>query len=300
MKIALVGRHQAKNEPFTPEVTTAIYKVIEMVGASEHSLAIERGINRQLFGDSDHSFDHDKKITIEDATECDVMIVIGGDGTALGAARTLQGNGAILAVNGGHLGFISSTTLAELEATIALLLKGKEHLQEQKRSSLVMHVNTGSPNYALNDIVIERNTGRLIEFEVTIDDEYAYTARADGLIIATPTGSTAYAMAAGGPIISLNSPVIELIPMMPQTLSCRPLIIGDKSTVKVKVTQGEFRVNVDGRTMLGVPDSTITIVGGKPSTFLTPKRDGYFEMLRTKLNWQIIHGRRPKDNPFNM
>lgn len=228
-------------------------------------------------------------------------IVFGGDGTMVSVCREIAGIVPILGVNLGNLGFITdvpaTTTTNEI---IDILEKGK--YTYETRSLLLCEINHHNPSdlsahihkgRALNDVVISRNTGRSLEFEVEINGKFAYRCRGDGVITATPTGSTAYAMSAGGSIIEPTSEVIEIIPMFPQTLSHRPLIISNESTVKITLTFGTADVFYDGIGLHGDlrPGDAIEITKfHRQASLIHPKQYDFYNTLREKLSWQQVLG----------
>lgn len=222
----------------------------------------------------------------------EVAVVMGGDGTMLNAAKVLaKYNIPLLGINLGRLGFITDVPSSFDQNRILEMLEKKEYNLEQRTMLQVGSVS------ALNDVVISRATGKILEFRVFFDEEYAYQARGDGLMISTPTGSTAYAMSAGGPIIHPTARIFEVIPMFPQTLSCRPLIINDTSNVTFELISGEAEVFVDGVSVNPIhPGDRVEISAATHrASFIHPHLIGslnysYYHTLREKLNWQHLPG----------
>ena len=233
-----------------------------------------------------------KKSEIPSLTE--LIVVLGGDGTLLSVARLVGDKEVpLLAVNLGALGFLTEITLDELYTTLEKVLEGDFILDE--RSMLEAHVHRQGERiakyYVLNDVVIHKGTlARIIDLETFIDDCYLTTYRADGLIISSPTGSTAYSLAAGGPIIHPSLPAIILNPICPFTLGQRPLVIPD-TLGKIKVTllteNEDVFLTLDGQVGFALRVRDTVEVSKAPYTIKlikSPYRN-YFEVLRTKLKW---------------
>lgn len=227
------------------------------------------------------------------AEKTDLIIALGGDGTFLRAARIMHGYlKPILGVNLGGLGFLSEVTLDSLEKDLKLLIKGKYKIDyritldtEVLRKKRKIRVTT-----ALNDIVISKKAlSRIINLEVFIDGRYVATYRADGIIVSTPTGSTAYNLSAGGPIVYPNSDVIVISPICPHTLTHRPLVI--PSISKIEIGFGapirDVELTIDGQVGMGLDkDDKILVTKGKENVAIVLFEDtSYFEVLREKLSW---------------
>jgi len=225
---------------------------------------------------------------------CDLAIVVGGDGSLLGAARELSRSSIpILGVNRGRLGFLTDISPDELEQRLARVLKG-EYIQE-KRFLLDAHIKrNGEPmgyGTALNDVVLHpgRST-RMIGFDLYIEGQFVYSQRSDGLIVATPTGSTAYALSGGGPIMHPKLDAIVLVPMFPHTLSSRPIVVDGSSEIKLvidEVTENWPQVSCDGhKEMACAPGATISIAK-KPFrlNLIHPSDHDFYATCREKLGW---------------
>ena len=225
---------------------------------------------------------------------CDLVIVVGGDGSLLGAARALAGSGVpVLGINRGSLGFLTDIRPDELELKVAEVLKG-DYLTESRfllQAEVRRHGEAMGQGDALNDIVLHPGKStKMIEFELYIDGHFVCTQKADGLIIATPSGSTAYSLSAGGPIMHPKLDAIVIVPMCPHTLSSRPIVVDSNSELKVVVSpdlQIYPLVSCDGQNHFTcTPGDTITV--GKKSQKLTlihPLDHNYYEVCRTKLGW---------------
>ena len=223
-----------------------------------------------------------------------LVIVVGGDGSMLYAARLMASyNIPLLGVNRGYLGFLTDIQPQQVTEKVSEVLSG-EYTQERRfllEADIDGENNKERYSDALNDIVLyPGEISRMIEFEVYINDSFVYSLRGDGLIISTPTGSTAYALSAGGPIMSPSINAISLVPMFPHTLSSRPISIDAESKVDIVFSQAnenEARLSCDGQVRFPVaPGEKICIRKRKEDLWLLhPKDYDYFSLLRTKLGW---------------
>jgi NAD+ kinase len=221
---------------------------------------------------------------------CSLAIVVGGDGTLLHAARSLAQAGVpLLGINLGRLGFLVDVSPSDIETSLDRILKGE--CDAEARSMLAARVNGADPYSALNDVVIHKwNTARMIEFETYVDGAFVNVQRSDGVIVSTPTGSTAYALSGGGPLLHPRLDVIVLVPICPHTLSNRPLVVGGSSRIEIRVCgfdQGHARITCDGQTDLALlPDSRVLVERSPyPARLLHPKGHDHFDILRAKLGW---------------
>jgi len=225
---------------------------------------------------------------------CDLIVVVGGDGSLLGVARDLARDEVpVLGVNRGGLGFLADVSPEQIETKIAEVLDGKytveQHFLLDARVTRAGKLVRGSP--ALNDVVVHPGTmARMMEFRLFVDDEFVYEQRSDGLIIATPTGSTAYALSAGGPIMHPNLDAIVVVPMFPHTLTSRPLVVPAISTVKVVVGEtGTLRpqVSCDSQVDIDVlPGDEVTVAKYPVALQLVyPVEHSFYESCRSKLDW---------------
>ena len=225
-------------------------------------------------------------------TRADLVIVVGGDGTLISCARQMaEHNVPLVGVNLGRLGFLTDIPADGLDGHIGAVLDG-DFLPEQ-RTLLAGSVRRGRKTVisalAFNDIVVSRGAlGSMIEFAVTVDGEFIYSLRADGLIVVTPTGSTAYALSAGGPILHPSLQALALVPISPHTLSNRPIAIRSSSKVEITLVRGvDARANFDvqAHSVLEPGDVVSVSAAPHPATLLHPKGYRYFSMLRQKLRW---------------
>lgn len=233
------------------------------------------------------------RTTIPDLVDC--IMVLGGDGTLLSVARMLEERDVpILGVNLGSLGFLTEVTTAELFPRLEEVLAGHYIIQERMRFKTCIQRHDGAREpqpVVLNDVVINKGAlARIINLETSVDGIFLTTYRADGLIVSTPTGSTAYSMAAGGPIMHPNLHALLLTPICPYTLSHRPLALPDTASIQVtlRTPDEDVRVTLDGQ--IGVElyygDSVEIEQAVNPMRLIrTLKKDHYFQILRTKLKW---------------
>jgi len=226
------------------------------------------------------------------ASQVDLAVVVGGDGTLLSAARALgPGRVPLAGINLGRLGFLTDIPMDAMEPMLGAILDG--HFQAEVRTMLSTRVMRGPDEVfatlALNDVVISKGSaGSMIEFEVYVDREFVYNLRSDGVIVATPTGSTAYALSSGGPILHPVLGALTLVPISPHTLSNRPIVIADSSLVEVILVRGaDAKVNFDVQSNFDLrPDDKVVITACEhPIRLLHPRGYGYYAMLREKLHW---------------
>jgi NAD+ kinase len=230
------------------------------------------------------------------AAGADIVLVLGGDGTLLSMANCIGDAGSdipILGVNFGSLGFLTEVTLSELYETLEAAVTGTAPVEE--RLMLRSTTNRGGALFdqqtALNDAVITKTArSRMIDLSVSVGDDFVTRVKADGLIIATPTGSTAYNLAAGGPIVQPNVDALILMPIAPHTLTNRPIVIPADSVVRVQPNmddRDEVFITFDGQAGFQLQAGDVITVGRapRPLRVLRPTTRSYFEVLRTKLKW---------------
>ena len=222
----------------------------------------------------------------------DLAIVVGGDGSLISCARVMAQHGVpLVGVNLGRLGFLTDIPADSAAAAIEAVVAGE--FTPESRMLLSGSVRRGEKTVtsalAMNDVVVSRGAvGSMIEFAVTVDGEFIYSLRADGLIVATPTGSTADALSAGGPILHPSLSAIALVPISPHTLSNRPVALRSTSRIEVTLVRGPgARANFDVQDHCELePGDVVSVQAApKPATLLHPKGYRYFSMLRQKLRW---------------
>ena len=226
----------------------------------------------------------------------DLAIVVGGDGTLLKAGRLLSDkNIPVIGINLGRLGFLVDISPKEITEQLTQMLNGEYTLET--RALLQAKVYRGEQllgeSIALNDVVIHvRNDIRMIEFTTHIDDNFVNTQRADGIVVATPTGSTAYSLSSGGPILHPGLDAVVLVPICPHTLSNRPIVISNKSKIHIKMCESRdvnARVSFDGQSNINLKAGDHVEIRHKSHKLqlIHPKGYDYFHILRNKLGWSV-------------
>jgi NAD+ kinase len=228
------------------------------------------------------------------ALEADLVVAVGGDGTMLYAARLAAPRSVpVLGVNRGRLGFLADIGPAEMRDRLDEVLGGR-FVQDRRTMLRARLLRPGAPDrdcFSLNDVVLQKwQTGRMLDFETWIDDRYVNTHGGDGLVIATATGSTAYALSCGGPILHPGLDALVLAPICPHTLSDRPIVISSSSTIEVRLVERpdtRAQVTCDG-VPLGelIPGDRLRVAPASQSvTLLHPSDHDYYRILRSKLRW---------------
>jgi len=282
-RIALVSNIE------TPEIGDSIKRLISYLGEAGYTVILE--INTARFvGNTELPVFECGRLDVP----LDLVIMVGGDGSMLSAARNLvQHNVPLLGVNRGRLGFLTDILPHEMEEQVKRVLSGEFIISSRfllevsiRRSGQV--IGTGS---ALNDVVLHPGKSvRMMEFELYIDEQFVYSQRSDGLIVSTPTGSTAYALSGGGPIMHPNLDAIGLVPMNPHTLSSRPIVVGGNSDIEIRVgSRNELHplVTCDGQNDIqSEPGDTIRIHKmAQQIQLIHPVGHDFYETCRTKLGW---------------
>ncbi|HWI39830.1 MAG TPA: NAD(+)/NADH kinase [Burkholderiales bacterium] len=225
----------------------------------------------------------------------DLAIVVGGDGTMLAAARNLvRAHVPVVGVNQGRVGFMTDIGHRDMQAGIGAILDGQYSTEE--RALLDAEIHRGKEcvlrTLALNEAVVGKGAqGRLIEFELWLDGEYIYTLRGDGIIVATPTGSTAYALSAQGPILHPAVPALALVPLNPHTLSARPVSISDTCRIEIVLKHAlDARAHFDGLALFDLQEGDrLTLRRSADAVrFVHPPGYKYFATLREKLRWSEV------------
>ena len=278
--IAIVGRHE---DPRVAEPMQVLARHLTKAGI--RVLAAE-------------SMTIDLQATRMDESElcdnADLVIAIGGDGTMLYASRLARESGtAILGINRGRLGFLADVTPDEMIASIDQVLDGNYSRDSRLllEARLISQSGAQSSAFALNDVVLKRReTGRMVDFLTRIDGNYVNTHSGDGLIVATPTGSTAYSLSCGGPIISPQLDAVVVVPVCPHTLTDRPLVIPADQAIEVTLLERDetkASITVDGHAVGEIrPDDKLTIsAAAKRVTLIHPPGFDFYGILRSKLFW---------------
>ena len=278
---ALVGKYQAQG----------IRGVLEEIADFLHRQGLEVALERQT-ALSTGITGHAALEPAELGRECDLAVVLGGDGTMLGIARQLARFGTpLVGINQGRLGFITDISIGQFAEALAPMLAGDYEVEH--RSMLEGGVERDDETIfeavALNDVVVSRShTASMIELRIDIGAEFMANLRADGLIIASPTGSTAYALSAGGPILHPGIAGWVLAPIASHTLSNRPIVLPDVSDVTVEIVAGhDVSVNFDMQSLASLlPGDRIRVRRSQHQVhFLHPRGWSYYATLRKKLHW---------------
>lgn len=228
------------------------------------------------------------------AEKADLAIVVGGDGNMLGAARVLSRfDVAVIGVNRGNLGFLTDLDPDDFEPSLQQVLQG-QYIQE-KRFLLAVEIfhnnQLQSCTYAVNEAVLHADkVAHMIEFECFIDSDFVFSQKSDGLIVCTPTGSTAYSLSGGGPILTPELNAMALVPMFPHTLSSRPLVVDADNHIKLKLSSdntAELQISCDSHISLPITPQHEVVIrkATKPLVLIHPTNYSYYHVLRQKLNW---------------
>ena len=227
------------------------------------------------------------------AGDVDLMLVLGGDGTMIATARTIGDNEVpVIGVNYGGLGYLAEFRIEELFSALEAILEG--HYKVERRVMLSVELRRGeeivTKNRVLNDVVITKSAlARIIEIEAYLNDQFVNLFRADGLIVATPTGSTAYNLSAGGPVIYPSMNAIVITPICPFTLSNRPIVVPDDSVIEVRLMteKEDVALTLDGQVGFPLQASDRAVIRKSDTTFnlVQPANRNYFDVLRDKLRW---------------
>ena len=279
--VALIGRYN------TAEIAESLLGLARLLEERSCVVLVEQETAANIGNNSFAAADY-----AAIGARADLAVVLGGDGSMLMAARNLAAHRVpLVGVNQGRLGFMTDIALSRMRETIELLLAGKYTIEE--RTMLAVHVSREGRDIfstqALNDVVVNKGAiGRMIEFLVHIDGQFVYDLRSDGLIVATPTGSTAYALSSNGPILQPNVPGIALVPVCPHTLSNRPITVSDQSVIEITIKGAiDARLHFDGQPQseLMAGDKVIIRRAAETARFVHPPGYSYYAMLREKLHW---------------
>lgn len=231
---------------------------------------------------------------VELGQQADLVIVVGGDGNMLGAARVLSRfDVAVVGVNRGNLGFLTDLNPDDFEAPLSAMLEG-EYRTEMRfllDVSVHRHQTVKAQNSAMNEMVLHADkVAHMIEFDAYVDGSFVFHQRSDGLIIGTPTGSTAYSLSGGGPIVHPNLNAVTIVPMFPHTLTSRPLVIDADSEIKIVVSRAndaQLQISCDSHISLSVLPGDEIIIKKHPLglRLIHPNEHDYYDVLRKKLHW---------------
>jgi NAD+ kinase len=279
--VALVGRYPAAG------ITASLTEVAAFVAGTGRAVIFETETARHLTLPGIRSMS-----LAEIGLHADVAIVLGGDGTMLGVARQLAAfDVPMIGINQGRLGFMTDIPAERMIAVLTDMLDGK--IGSEQRSLLEGAVlRDGASIFeamAVNDVVVSRGAGSgMIELRVEVDGHFMYNQRSDGLIVGTPTGSTAYALSAGGPLLHPSLGGLVLVPIAPHALSNRPIVVPDSSHIVIEVISGrDCSVNFDMQSLASLQhhDRILIRRSAHAITFLHPQGWSYYDTLREKLHW---------------
>jgi NAD+ kinase len=286
--VALIGKYQASG---ARAQAGAFDNVMEEIGAFLEAQGCEVSVEQSHVEEVEAS--RYKALTVEEiGRQCDLGLVVGGDGTMLGIGRQLAPYGVpLIGINRGRLGFITDISLDAYQATLIPMMAGE--FEEDHRSlmhaSVMRDGNSVFDALAMNDVVVNRGaTSGMVELRVSVGRHFVANQRADGLIIASPTGSTAYALSAGGPLLHPAVPGWVLAPIAPHTLSNRPILLPDAEEVTIELVGGrDASANFDMQSLasLVIGDQVLVRRSDYRVRFLHPRGWSYFDTLRKKLHW---------------
>jgi NAD+ kinase len=277
-RVALIGKLRSPEIAASLQDLSALLKTRGCEVLIERETAEGRGADYETIGKS-----------------ADLAVVIGGDGTMLAAARNLVGRRVpLVGINQGRVGFMTDIGHADMQTGIGAILEGKYTLEERALldAEILRDGKSVLRTVALNEAVVGKGSqGRLIEFELSIDGEFVYRLRGDGVIVATPTGSTAYALSAQGPILHPAVPALALVPLNPHTLSARPVSVSDRSVIEIALVRAvDARAHFDGVALTDMAEGDRLILRRSADVvrFVHPPGYRYFATLREKLRWSEV------------
>lgn len=278
--------------PETPEIAPVITQLVLFFLANQLNVFIDENCVREQQIESHILNKIMLKPKSELAQHCDLIVILGGDGTFLSAAREVTPyHVPLVGINLGHLGFLAQVNQEDMLDEMARILVGKYLSVEciLLEGQVFRDDVEVFRDLALNDVMLSRGlAGKMIEFEVFINQQFVYSQRSDGLIVSTPTGSTAYALAAGGPILQSGLNAFTLVPVCPQSMTNRPIVIADNNQIEILVTKAvDARVHYDGQTYFDVQamDKLILQRYCYPLRVINPIHYQYYQTLRQKLHW---------------
>jgi NAD+ kinase len=275
--------------PNTDGIADSVGSVVDFLRRGGRTVVFEEQTAEHLAG----GFEGVRVMSASEiGAECDAAIVMGGDGTMLGIARQLAPfDVPLIGINQGRLGFMTDIPLEGMLDVLAKILGGS--YKAERRTLLEGRVRRDGKDIhfglAVNDVVVARGAGAgMAELRVDVDGHFMYNQRSDGLIISTPTGSTAYALSAGGPLLHPSLGGVVLVPIAPHALSNRPIVLPESSQIVIEIVRGrDCSVNFDMQTFASLQTQDQIVIQRSPHaiTFLHPEGWNYFNTLRDKLHW---------------
>lgn len=290
-QVAVIGKYQAAAAGSAASTHAALEEIARFVASQGCDVTFERN-TAQSAGIAGYATADVPAI----GGQCDLVLVVGGDGTMLGIGRQLAGFGVpLIGINQGRLGFITDIPLDKFRDALGPMLAGQ--YEEDHRSLMQASVMREGERVfeatAMNDVVVNRGaTSGMVELRVEVDGHFVANQRADGLIIASPTGSTAYALSAGGPLLHPSNPGWVLVPIAPHTLSNRPIVLPDAAEIAIELVSGrDASANFDMQSLasLVLGDRIVVKRSQHRVRFLHPRGWTYFDTLRKKLHWNEGH-----------
>lgn len=284
------------------------YKTVGLIGKPKHSgtrASLHVLIDELKQRDCEILIEQRIKDTFDDASfrvcsmqeigeQADLAIVVGGDGYMLGAARVLAGyNIDVIGVNRGNLGFLTDINPEDITRQLKHIFADELHREERFLLEAQVHSKNKlqSTHVAVNEIVLHHSkVAHMMEFELYVDDAFVFSQRSDGMILATPTGSTAYSLSGGGPILVPNLDAVTLVPMFPHALSSRPIVLDANSEIRIKISKknsDNVQISCDSHAVISLAPGDEVVVKKSPNklSLVHPPEYSYFNVLRTKLNW---------------
>lgn len=281
--IGLIGK---ANHEATMATVKALYKFLTDLG---YALIVEENVANYI-----DKIDCEVSDLVNLGKSVDLAIVVGGDGNMLGAARVLSRfDVAVVGVNRGNLGFLTDLNPEDFESDLSDILAGKYNTELRFLLDVTVHRHqtVKAQNSAMNEMVLHADkVAHMIEFDAYIDGSFVFHQRSDGLIVSTPTGSTAYSLSGGGPIVHPNLNSVTLVPMFPHTLTSRPLVIDADSEIKLvvsKANDAQLQISCDSHITLSVQPGDEIIIKKHPLglRLVHPINHDYYDVLRKKLHW---------------
>jgi len=279
--IAVIGKFNA------PEMRENVLAMLEFLVAEQRNVFVEDQTAKHC------NISGCQLISMDAIGEqVDLAVVLGGDGTMLTVCRKLASSDIpLIGVNQGRVGFLTDVSSANMLDEMRKILRGEFSIEQRilLTASIIRNGREVSHGRAMNDVVINKSgMSRLIELEVNVDDQFVHKQRSDGLILATPTGTTAYALSAGGPILHPTLDAITLVPICPHTLSNRPIAFNSASKIEITLVHAEdAAVHLDGQLQIDLQlgDKIVVQRDKKTVSLLHPVGHSHYAMLRQKLNW---------------
>ncbi|MCP4638139.1 MAG: NAD kinase [Methyloversatilis sp.] len=279
--VALIGKYQSA------EVAESLRTLAHWLRDAGREVLIEQASAEVMPDDRFESADFDAL-----GRRAQLAVVVGGDGSLISAARKLAPFGVpLVGINQGRLGFLTDVARSSMLESLESLLRGDFRAERRvlMQAEVLREGRAVFSAFALNDVVISKgDLGRMIEFEVRVDGEFVYSQRSDGLIVATPTGSTAYSLSANGPIVHPSLGGMLIVPLCPHALSSRPIVLGDSAVLNVRLfSRHDARAHFDGQEHVNLQGDDVLRIERSPHqvTLLHPPGYSYFAMLREKLRW---------------